>query len=409
MHVSELFDESILQEHINNGLVSAKRNPDDDLTIYNYTPKAQYSRTWDDVTRNCRGLIVDDEGTITARPFPKFFNYGETDLYDEEITPDTEVVAYDKLDGSLGIVYWDKKGQPQVATRGSFTSVMAEHASERIKELLIPHFENVTMLVEIIYPENQIVLDYKGRDDLFLLGGVHIPSGQFLSPLDVFTEIRGVFPDGGFKYLAQDYREIKTVQDALNNLNRTNREGYVLHTDAGTMIKVKQDDYLAMHKAVFQTSKRTIWYGFAYDMLEKTGRSFEDAATKRIKALLPEIRETGGTSALFERIIPLIPNNLRDSVENTHEEFKAETKAKINEVISFLESRNFSVLERKDVYALASEHLGQGVAGIVTDIATSETDEKRATGFDRLVLSVVESIMPKKGERLTEALNEEDE
>lgn len=409
MHVSELFDEDLLQDHIANGLVSAKRNPDDNLTIYNYTPKAQYSRTWDDVTRNCRGLIVDDEGTIIARPFPKFFNYGETDLYDEEITPDTEVVAYDKLDGSLGIVYWDKQGQPQVATRGSFTSVMAEHASERIKELLIPHFENVTMLVEIIYPDNQIVLDYKGIDDLFLLGGVHIPSGQFLTPLDVFTEIRGVYPDGGFKYLAQDYREIKTVQDALNNLNRTNREGYVLHTAEGTMIKVKQDDYLAMHKAVFQTSKRTIWYGFAHDMLEKTGRPFEEAATKRIKPLLPEIVETGGTSALFERIIPLIPNNLRDSAEDTLDQFKNETKIRINGAIDFLERQDFSALDRKDVYSNAVDTLGPGIAGIVTDIATSDSEERRNTGFDRLVLSVVESIMPKKGDRLTEALTEEDE
>lgn len=409
MHISELFDEGLLRSHVAAGLVSAKRNPDDDLTIYNYTPKTAYDNAWDDVTRACRGLIVDDDGKIIARPFPKFFNYGDTDNYDEEITPDTEVTAYDKLDGSLGIVYWDKKGQPQVATRGSFTSVMAIHASEKIKDLLIPHFENVTMLVEIIYPENQIVLDYKGKDDLFLLGGIHIPSGDFLSPLDVFTEIRGVYPEGGFRYLAQNYNEISTVQDALNHLNRVNREGFVLHTLDGTMVKVKQEDYVSMHRAVFQTSKRTVWYGFAYDVLEKTGRPFEEVATKKIKPLLKEIRDSGGSKELFARITPLIPNNLRNSVTETHDEFREATKTSIGEAIDFMESRDFSVLDRKEVYRLASEALGAGLSGIVTDVLTSNSDEKRQAGFDRLALAVVESLMPKKGDRLTDSLNEEDE
>lgn len=409
MHVSELFDEELLRSHVASGLVSATRNPDDDLTIYNYTPQVQYSRAWDDVTRNCRGLIVDDDGEIVARPFPKFFNYGETDLYDEEITPDTEVSAYDKLDGSLGIVYWDKKGQVKVATRGSFTSVQAEHASELIKDIMVPDFNNITMLVEIIYPDNQIVLDYHGKDDLFLLGGIHIPSGDFMSPVDVFTEIRGVYPHGGFRYLAQDYEAIKTVQDALDHLNRNNREGFVLHTGQGTMVKVKQDDYLAMHKAVFQTSKRSLWYAYAYDMLEKTNRPFEEVATKRIKAYLQDIKDTQGTSYFLESLLPLLPENLRDSAESTVSGFQDETKKKITEVIDFLEATDFRQSDRREIYEASKDALGQGLAGIATDVVTSDSDERRDAGFDRLVLAVVESIMPKKGERLTEALNEEDE
>lgn len=409
MHVSSLFDPALLQEHIDNGLVSATRNADDDLTIYNYTPKAQYSKQWDDVIRNCRGLILDDEGEVIARPFPKFFNYGETDLYEETITPDTEVTAYDKLDGSLGIVYWDKKGKIQVATRGSFASVQALHASEKIKELSIPSFENLTMLVEIIYPENQIVLNYRGIDDLFLLGAVHIPSGDFLSPVDIFTEIRGIYPEGGFRYLAQDYREVKTVQDALDNLNRNNREGFVLHTGQGTMVKVKQDDYVAMHRAVFHTSKRSIWFAFAHDMLSKTGKPFDEVATKKLKAYLPDIENTQGSDTLFEKLTPLLPENLVDSAEDTLDGFKAELKSQVSASIDFLQSEGLSDLERKDIYRTAAETLGKSVAGIVTDIALSTSDEQQITGFDRLVLSVVESMMPKKGERLTEELTEEEE
>ncbi len=32
---------------------------------------------WDDITLNCRGLILDNEGRVIAKSFQKFFNMEE--------------------------------------------------------------------------------------------------------------------------------------------------------------------------------------------------------------------------------------------------------------------------------------------------------------------------------------------
>jgi len=64
---------------INDGLVACRQCRDAPLAILNYTQRCQFERgAWNDTTRLCRGLIyrIDTE-EVVARPFPKFFNYGQ--------------------------------------------------------------------------------------------------------------------------------------------------------------------------------------------------------------------------------------------------------------------------------------------------------------------------------------------
>lgn len=63
-------------EYADKKLITKREHPKGGLFIWNYTPLAQFSRTWDDVTLQARGLITDAEGNIVARPFSKFFNMG---------------------------------------------------------------------------------------------------------------------------------------------------------------------------------------------------------------------------------------------------------------------------------------------------------------------------------------------
>ena len=57
--------------YIEKGLISEKSHLDNPaVRIYNYTPEAQFSRAWDDVTRQCRGLIMNiDTGEVRAKPY----------------------------------------------------------------------------------------------------------------------------------------------------------------------------------------------------------------------------------------------------------------------------------------------------------------------------------------------------
>jgi RNA ligase len=135
-----------LNEYFEKGLVYKQVHPTLPLTIWNYTEKVQYEGLWDEITLQTRGLVTDDEGNIIARPFKKFFNIEEG-----KHTPTEKFEVWEKMDGSLGIVFW-YQGQWVVATRGSFTSDQAIKAKELLKKYNTDiMFRHLTYCFEIIY------------------------------------------------------------------------------------------------------------------------------------------------------------------------------------------------------------------------------------------------------------------
>jgi RNA ligase len=79
-----LFDEDpdwlLLGEMLDGGYVSRRFHPEfPELAILNYTEKTAYEGKWNEVTLKSRGLIYNtDTFEVLARPFKKFFNYGQT-------------------------------------------------------------------------------------------------------------------------------------------------------------------------------------------------------------------------------------------------------------------------------------------------------------------------------------------
>lgn len=249
MRLTDLFSAGQLDAAIADGFIRRQYHPTYPLAILNYTELAQFKREWNDVTRNSRGLIYNtDTLEVIARPFPKFFNHGED--HHPAFSLDEPVTVTDKLDGSLGIVYaWD--GRLHVATRGSFTSEQAIKATGILRRQY-PYWAppvGVTVLFEIIYPTNRIVLDYGPVEDLILLGSVHIKSGETFTPEE--TRWNGARADT-FPYA--------TFAEALAAEPRKNAEGFVVHfRQSDVRIKIKQADYVALHKIVTGWNERTIW------------------------------------------------------------------------------------------------------------------------------------------------------
>ena len=68
---------------VEDGYVNVNKHPDLPLYIYNYSKGCQAKHVWNDVTEACRGLIVDSNQNIIARPFKKFYNY-EVDNKEKE-------------------------------------------------------------------------------------------------------------------------------------------------------------------------------------------------------------------------------------------------------------------------------------------------------------------------------------
>ena len=250
-HLSHLFDLAELADLIEAGYVRRQVHPAGSLSILNYTEKSVYERVWNDVTRQCRGLIVDDDGIVVARPWAKFFNYGEHP--EGSLDLGARVAVTDKWDGSLGILYPSPEGGYAVATRGSFTSEQAIHATKLWQERYAETTEvdeNHTWLFEIIYPGNRIVCDYGDMDELVLLGGVEMLTGRPIRP--------GFFVYDGPKTKTFAY---DTLADALAAQPRPGAEGLVVRfpDNDHLMIKLKQDDYVALHRIVTGLNARVVW------------------------------------------------------------------------------------------------------------------------------------------------------
>lgn len=249
VHIKDIgLDPDILNNYVEEGLIRVQTHPMQPLRIYNYTERTAFEKRWNEYTLACRGLILDENGFVVARPWKKFFNLGEGYA---EFDWDSPVEVTDKKDGSLGILY--DTGSLAIATRGSFDSDQARHATRILRE----KYSNVgfpvsfTYLFEIIYPANRIVLNYGGMDDIVLLGAVNIAHGYYVGPREA----------AGMAYWPGPVTEVfeyKTLQDAFSADPRPNAEGYVVRS-GNKMVKVKQQDYIELHRLVTNLNERTVW------------------------------------------------------------------------------------------------------------------------------------------------------
>jgi RNA ligase len=177
--LGDLLDETELAHAIGEGYIRRQVHPEMPLAILNYTERCQYERAWTDVTRTCRGLIVrDGTGEVLARPWAKFFNYGEHPEGSLDLSAPAEVT--DKMDGSLGILY--RAGNEwAIATRGSFASDQARWATAWFQRYANPDFFDPrnTYLFEVIAHWNRIVVQYDW-EGLVLLGIVETETGRDL-------------------------------------------------------------------------------------------------------------------------------------------------------------------------------------------------------------------------------------
>jgi RNA ligase len=232
-----------LVKYRDDGWLLSQNHPTLPLIIWNYSQTTQYENYWDEITLSCRGLVTDNEGNIVAKPFDKFFNIEEG-----KFEPTENFEVYEKMDGSLGIVFW-YEGQWVVATRGSFTSDQAIKATEILKKYNKDiMFRHLTFCFEIIYPENRIVLDYGTDEKLVLLGTFNKDGKEMDSEIwsqwgfDVVKKYDGI----------NDYKELKQMV-------KNDQEGFVVKFSNGDRVKVKGIEYLRLHKIMTNVTTTGVW------------------------------------------------------------------------------------------------------------------------------------------------------
>jgi len=270
----------MLRNEIGEGYVSEKKHPEFDLWIYNYTPKTQYDWHWNEITIKCRGLILDNDGCLVAKGFDKFFTLEQLEAANEtdKIPSNEPFEIFDKVDGSLGIMYfWDD--MHYIATRGSFESEMAHEANSWLREQYghIVFYPEYTYMFEIIYPENRIVVDYGDERKLVLLGVYNNETGEEYSIYDEqfdYIEEQGLERAKMFK--VDNWKDALSVFDGMDNV-----EGVVVRfTESNYRVKMKIEWYNHLSRMMQNFTKRGIW---------KMIRDFDDTGVGAIENVINDV------------------------------------------------------------------------------------------------------------------------
>jgi len=307
----------------------------DDLILFNYLNEAQYEGRWNFLERVSRGLIINKKtGEIVARPFDKFFNWGENN----RTTNAPIKTITEKLDGSLGILYRDDGFK--IATRGSFDGDQAQWATEffnRTYDLrgidnLLDDFNQWTFLFEIIYPENRIVIDYGQNTALYLIGVRNKITGGYLED-KILVAIAKFF---GFP-LPKRY-EFDNIQDIVNRLETLpyHSEGWVVEFQDGQRFKFKGKEYLRVHKIIHNISFKNTLEAYINDniqaILDVIPDEFIDDVNEHIEVIEDIILRTlRDVDALFECAPKITRKEFALWVMKTHKEYAPYLFAKLDD------------------------------------------------------------------------------
>lgn len=203
---------------------------------------------------DARGLILDMEtGAIVARPYPKFFNYGENEYayWPENVG---NLTVEEKLDGSLFIIS-TYKDELIVASSGSLTSEHAELFSKYLKTHLTEEQQNYlfelgktyTILGEYVGPENKVVLTYD-KENMILHGLIETHQDESTPIVEMdYTELQVVGQNLGMDVVKQ--YSVNSFED-INNLILSSKgiEGFVVKFENGHRLKFKTDEYVRLHR-----------------------------------------------------------------------------------------------------------------------------------------------------------------
>jgi RNA ligase len=253
VHPARIYDYWILCNGLQRAIEAGHvhRQTSGSLSIYCYTKQCVYERAWTPITKMARGLIIDHEAArVVATPFPKFFNVGEGDHVS---IPDLPFEVFEKLDGSLIILFWHD-GQWRTATKGSFQSDQAMAASNWLAgfnlDALVPGY---TYLFEWCSPDNRIVVPYD-QPELVLLS-IYLADGCEV-PHALVTSLAGWF--GWRAAMRYHFDSISDLIAHAKALPST-QEGFVMRFHDGTRLKVKGEEYCRIHRMISRCTPLALW------------------------------------------------------------------------------------------------------------------------------------------------------
>lgn len=289
-------------------------HPTKPLIGLNYTQVAhnvlfRFPEGWTLPLRLCRGIIFDREGNLAAKPFPKFFNFGE--MGESSRLPDEPFDATQKYDGHLGIVF-KYRGKFFVTTRGDFksrTSVLAakmlrQYVKENNWRKVFP--EGMTVLAEVIHPETRVHIAYRRRG--FVLIGAY--RNAELKDLN-YEELKILGRQLNLP-VTERWRgnSLDDLRKLMADLSVRGKEGYVVRFQCGLRIKFKFASYInkmVEGKISYQYLMRRVMNG----NLEKMIGNLPEEVLMRTREMVREMEDIRNSELpekeKWQRMYSLVP------------------------------------------------------------------------------------------------------
>ena len=267
-HLLKLLEDAEQSGHV-------KKKQDGELYIYCYTPKCQLNpELWTVVTLLARGLIlwikeVDEKKHVKliATPFLKFFNLLQDGIETNELIRNTEMWEITrKIDGSLGILFWDPtKTKWRISTKATFFSKQAEWATDFLEKNIDTNclVKGSTYLTEILYKKNKVVISYDNEDLILLAGfqenGIELTREE-LERIEKSSKTE--YKRGFCLVDICKYDNFDNMVKIVKKLDGHKEEGIVIKltllNGGNYRIKVKSDEYLELHRSISWTDKQIL-------------------------------------------------------------------------------------------------------------------------------------------------------
>ena len=218
-----------------------RRHPVERLISLSYDQRANFEH---EVTRECRGLVLEDKTfNVIAMPFMKFFNAAEP--LGKATTFDWATAkVYEKLDGSLMTLYWHKGRWIVASSRlpeaeGSFRSAFWD--AWKARGYTLPERRDRCYMFELTSPASRIVVAHE-EADLRCIGARDLATLKEV-------EAEAVAEENGWRAARRfpQLKSLQAVEAAAEKLNPAEAEGFVAVDARWNRIKIKSPAYVAMH------------------------------------------------------------------------------------------------------------------------------------------------------------------
>lgn len=231
----------------------------DNISSFNFTRDVFFSSRWNDLNKIARGLFINTQtNEIVARSYPKFFNYEEgnntLDWLKENIV--FPVNVYQKYNGYLGLVSWDKEKNDffiasKTTNQGDYANWLKDiflktiketNQEERLRAWFSVCQNNCTLVFEVIdIVHDPHIIEYK-ENKLILLDIVDNSVEFNKASYDSLVSFARDF-QFNFKKREFVFNNFEELENLIKNCDRKDIEGFVIEDYYNYMFKFKTEYY----------------------------------------------------------------------------------------------------------------------------------------------------------------------